>query len=247
MRPTQESLFPKLSMRCSHSLYKQGVFEKVSIKDSPLKDGKLTPVVEKLGLSNFTLEQVKEAHAYAKAKGYVLPTVLQPMYSLVARKGEAELFPTLRALGISIHAYAPIAAGFLVKKEEDIVKGTGRWDPQTSPYAKVLQRNYNRPLLLAFLRSFTALAERTGTSQVSLAYRWVRYNSMLRGDLGDVVIIGASSAAQLEQTLKALEEGPLDDAVVRELNSMWEKAESEAPDDNYVSLMGLIAEGAITF
>ncbi|KAJ9603718.1 hypothetical protein H2200_011904 [Cladophialophora chaetospira] len=201
---------------------------------------------EKLGLSNFTAAQVQEAYAYAKSKGYVLPTVFQGMYSLVARNHESTLFPTLRELGISIQAYSPVAAGFLVKTEDDIIQGKGRWDPST-PFGKVLNRNYNRPSLLEFLRDFTHLSKSTGIGQVELAYRWVRYNSALRADLEDMVIVGASKPEQLEQTLRGLEQGPLEDSIVEKLEAMWKKIEQDAPEDNYVTVMGLLSEGAISF
>jgi aflatoxin B1 aldehyde reductase len=197
-------------------------------------------------LSNFSVAQVQEAHSYCKSKGYVLPTVYQAMYSLVARKNELALFPALRELGMSIQAYSPVAAGFLLKSQDDITQGKGRWDPSTL-YGKLLNRNYNRPSLLQYLQDFTHLANSTGISQAELAYRWVRYNSALRGDLGDSVIIGATKSSQLEETLRGLERGPLEDSIVEKLETMWKQIEADAPDDNYVALMGLISEGVVVF
>ena len=165
------------------------------------------------------------------------------MYSPVARKSEKSLFPTLRELGISIQAYSPIASGFLVKTEADIIQGTGRWNP-AQPYGKTLQKNYNRPSLLEFLRDFIQLAKSNGISQAHLAYRWIRYHSFLRADMGDMVIIGASKPSQLEETLQGLEQGPLNSSIVDKLEAMWKKIEKDAPDDNYVAVTELISEGA---
>ena len=40
-----------------------------------------------------------------KEKGFVQPSVYQGMYNLIARAGEAELFPLLRKHNISFYAY----------------------------------------------------------------------------------------------------------------------------------------------
>ena len=40
-----------------------------------------------------------------KEKGFVQPSVYQGMYNLIARAGEAELFPVLRKHNISFYAW----------------------------------------------------------------------------------------------------------------------------------------------
>lgn len=47
-------------------------------------------------------------------------------------------------------------------------------------------------------------------------------HSLLKRAFGDAIIIGASSAAQLEENLVNLEKGPLPEDVVKALDEGWE-------------------------
>lgn len=177
-------------------------------------------------------------YIYAKSKGYILPTVYQSNYNLVARKNEALLFPTLRDLNISIHAYSPIAGGFLVKTPSQIENGTGRWDP-ASFAGKLYQKLYNKPSYLKYLEDYDKLAVESGAGRVGMAYRWVRYHSTLDGSLGDTIVIGASTPAQLNETLIQLDKGPLDNWVADKLNELWLMVEPDAPVDNFKAFQQL--------
>lgn len=66
-----------------------------------------------------------------------------------------------------------------------------------------------------------------------MAYRWVVYNSVLKPQLGDGVILGASKTTQLEDTLKIIEDGPLNEETAKQIDAIWESVKSEAPHDNY--------------
>lgn len=186
---------------------------------------------ERFGVSNFTAEQVQECYDYAKSKGYVLPTVYQANYNLVARKNETLLFPTLRGLGIRLQVYSPIAGGFLTKTPEQILNPQpgGRWDPSTMT-GRVYNALYNKPTLVEYLRKFDALSKKSGISKSGIAYRWVRFNSELKDD--DVLILGARTLEQLDETLAELKKGPLEPWVVQELEKMWKEIENDAPVNN---------------
>jgi len=66
------------------------------------------------------------------------------------------------------------------------------------------------------------VAKKHGLSEAECALRWIMDHSMLKRELGDAVIIGASSAAQLEENLTNLEKGPLSEEVVKALDEGWE-------------------------
>lgn len=197
----------------------------------------LAGTFDEFGLSNFTGAQVQEVYDTAKSKGYVLPTVYQGNYNLVARTNEETLFPTLRALGIRIQAYSPVAGGFLLKSTEEVAhpEEGGRWD-KSRAIGSLYHKLYNRPELLDYLGRFMALAEKAGISQASLAYRWTRYHSALQD--GDTLIIGASKLKQLETTLDELDKGPLEGWVVDQLEEMGKCIIGVAPADNYIAAMG---------
>ena len=72
------------------------------------------------------------------------------------------------------------------------------------------------------------MAEQEGTTKADLAYRWVRYNSVLKPEYGDAIIIGANSLEQLEQTLAGIEGGPVSEAAAKAIDGIWDGVKSEA-------------------
>ncbi|KAF2647238.1 aflatoxin B1 aldehyde reductase-like protein member 2 [Lophiostoma macrostomum CBS 122681] len=185
----------------------------------------------RLGLSNFTGPEVQEVYDVAKSKGYVLPTVYQGNYNPIARHLDTLLFPTLRKLGIAFYAYSPLAGGFLTKTKEQIDSGVSRFNDQAAGglYVKL----YNRPLLREALGEWNNIAEKEGVSRAELAYRWVGYHSSLKAELGDAVIFGASSHAQIEQTAQWLKKGKLSATAAEDIEKIWESVKAEAPVDNF--------------
>lgn len=188
----------------------------------------------RFGLSNFLPDQVQQAYDICKEKGYVLPSVYQGNYNPVARRIEADLFPLLRKLNMSFFAYSPLAGGFLTKKHEDITNGVsgGRFD-KDSRIGQMYHKLYNKPTLLAALEKWEDIAKDAGVSQAELAYRWVAFNSALKREHGDGIILGASRPSQLENTLEGLEKGPLDGEVVKRIEGVWDTVKDEAPLDNF--------------
>ncbi|KAL6692382.1 Aldo/keto reductase [Trichoderma pleuroticola] len=213
-----------VQMEAIQTLYKQGTFER-------------------FGVSNFTPEQVIEFYNYAKSKDYVLPTVYQSSYSLAVRQNETRLFPTLRKLGISIQAYSPMAGGLLSKTPEYIEAGKGNWDPNTIT-GKIFRDLYYKPSYLKMLEEFGKLSTETGISRSGLAYRWVRYHSALKAELGDEMILGSVNAQQLEEALGELNKGPLEAATVEKLESLWQLIKDDAPIDNLISVRKVVLGSA---
>ncbi|KAL6852090.1 NADP-dependent oxidoreductase domain-containing protein [Trichoderma novae-zelandiae] len=213
-----------VQMEAIQTLYKQGAFEA-------------------FGVSNFTPEQVIEFYDYAKSKGYVLPTVYQSSYSLAVRQNETRLFPTLRKLGISIQAYSPMAGGLLSKTPEYIESGKGNWDP-SSLTGKIFRDLYYKPSYLKMLEDFGNLSEEIGISRSGLAYRWVRYHSALKSEVGDAMILGSVTAQQLEEALAELNKGPLDATAVEKLDGLWQLIKDDAPVDNLSSVRKVVRGAA---
>ena len=185
------------------------------------------------GLSNFTPEETRKIHQYAKENDKVIPTVYQGNYNPVARLYDETLFPLLRELKISFYAYSPLAGGFLVKDAATLKSGgAGRWDPK-SAIGKMYHERYNKPSLIEALEEWESIAKDAGTTKAELAYRWVRYNSPLKAEYGDAIILGATSEKQLEDTLKTVEKGPLDGESVNRIDQLWGRVKAEAPTDNF--------------
>lgn len=188
---------------------------------------------KRFGLSNYKAEDVEKVYNHAKAKGYVLPSVYQGNYSAVARKQEDLLFPTLRKLGIAFYAYSPLAGGFLSKSKEDLEKGSGRFNNPSNAISSLYSGLYVKDSYLKALDEWASIAKDEGVSKADLAYRWVRFNSPLKPEQGDAIIIGASRIEQLKETLDSINGGPLSDNAVKRIDKIWESIAHEAPLDNF--------------
>lgn len=192
---------------------------------------------------------MEKVYNICKEKGYPLPQVYQGNYSAVglnnetlltsdsnceqvARKQETLLFPTLRKLNMAFYAYSPIAGGFLTKTKQDVLDGKGRFDPST-PIGNMYATMYSKPAYLEALEQWEKIAKDEGVSRADLAYRWVKYNSPLKAEHGDAIIIGASSAKQLTETLDSINKGPLSEKAQKAIDGVWETIKHEAPLDNY--------------
>ncbi|KAF2226544.1 aldehyde reductase [Elsinoe ampelina] len=187
---------------------------------------------KRFGLSNYKAEDVEKIYNLAKEKGYPVPQAYQGNYSAVARLQETVLFPVLRKLNISFYAYSPIAGGFLTKTAEDIEKGAGRFD-KNSPIGAMYHGMYAKPAYIKALKEWASIAEEVGISKAELAYRWVRFNSPLKPEYGDAIIIGGRTIDQVTQTLAGLNNGPLPDSALKRIDAVWDTIKHEAPLDNY--------------
>jgi len=185
----------------------------------------------RFGLSNYSVEDVQKVYDACSAKGYVLPTVYQGNYSPVARKQETLLFPTLRKLNMAFYAYSPLAGGFLTKTAQQIKEGAGRFGPEA--LGGMYRQMYGKDSYLEALSKWEVVAKEEGCSRAELAYRWVAYNSPLKKEYGDAIIVGASRVEQLEDTLTGLEKGKLSEKACKGIDDIWETIKHEAPLDNY--------------
>ncbi|KAF9693875.1 hypothetical protein EKO04_008547 [Ascochyta lentis] len=191
---------------------------------------------ERFGLSNFLPDDVRKIHAYAQSKSGVVPSVYQGNYNAFARTIERDLFPVLRELSMAFYAYSPIAGGFFAKHPDDLEnkKAAGRFDTSTIS-GQMYNTMYNKPTTIEALRQWRRIAEQAGDSSINMAYRWAVFNSKLDAGAGDAIIIGASRPAQLEQTLSALDAGPLKAETVEQIEELWMLIEKDAPLDNWHS------------
>ena len=98
---------------------------------------------------------------------------------------------------------------------------------------------YGKESLYQALDEWAEIANDAGISKAALAYRWIAYHSALKRENGDAIILGASKVGQLEESLEAIERGPLDEKTVERVDAIWSKVEHEAPLDNYNSFASL--------
>jgi L-glyceraldehyde 3-phosphate reductase len=147
------------------------------------------------GISSYSSEKTTEAAAILAQLGTPL-LIHQPSYSMINRWLERDrLLDTLEAVGAGCIAFSPLAQGLLTDRYLDGVPVDSRAAEGTS-----LQRSMLTESNMAKVRGLTAIAQRRGQSVAQLALAWA-----LRDQRMTSLVLGASSVAQLEANLAALE------------------------------------------
>lgn len=169
-----------------------------------------------LGVSNLMPDMLSEWLQIADNEGYIQPSVFQGQYNLLCRSYEETLFPLLRQHNMTFNAYSPLAGGFLLGNfTSEGVQAGSRFAS-----ANLYTRWYNTPLLHEAVRKLKEISKRTKIGMDELSLRWLAHHSALRA--GDGIILGASKLAHVETSTAQLAKGPLDKAIVDELDDLWE-------------------------
>lgn len=159
-----------------------------------------------VGISNYDPEQTRAAAA-ALAEHKVPLTIHQPRYNMFDRHIERGLFPVLSELGIGSIVFSPLAQGLLTDRYLNGIPEGSR--AANSPF---LSANNITDEYLDRARALTAIAQQRGQSLAQLALNWV-----LRVPEVTSALIGASSVAQLENNLAALDFPALTDEEIAEI------------------------------
>lgn len=169
--------------------------------DTPLEEtmGALDTAVRQgkalyAGLSNYSAEETREAAAILKDLGTPL-LIHQPRYSMLDRRPEGGLLTALDELGVGSIAYSPLEQGILTDRYLNGIPAGSR-AAGDSPF---LTADAVTPVLVERLRALDALARERGQSLAQLALAWV-----LRGGRLTSAVVGASSVAQLENSVRAV-------------------------------------------
>lgn len=183
----------------------------------------------RFGISNYTFAETKEILELCDTHALLKPAVYQGLYNALHRAIEPELLPLLREHGVALYAFNPLAGGALTgaygaSSDLDSFGGKGgRFDRETAQGKGYIARYWNEDMFEAVERVGRVAAEwgiEGGVAECAL--RWMMHHSQLRNEAGDAVVIGASSAAQLEGNLVAMEKGVLPREVVRAFEEGWE-------------------------
>jgi len=124
--------------------------------------------IKAVGVSNYSVEQMREAHASLAKRGIPLASN-QVEYSLLHRKPEVDgVLDACRELGITLMAYSPLAGGLL----------TGKYSAQNRPggfFRRILPQ-YNRKTLAAIqpvIKLLREIGERYLKTPSHVALRWL--------------------------------------------------------------------------
>jgi len=174
-----------------------------------VKRGRIAAV----GVSNYSAEQMRDAHQILAARGVPL-AVNQVRYSLLSRQIESQgIITTARELGVTILAYSPLAQGLLTGKYTIDSAETPTGGRKIDPRFKKEGLEKIAPVI-SLLRNFGEKYDRT-PAQVAL--NWL----IAQGNV--IPIAGVKTAEQVRQNAGALGWRLSDDEVgeLEEVSRPW--------------------------
>ena len=155
------------------------------------------------GISSYSAERTREAAAILRDLGTPL-LIHQPSYSMLNRwveAGDPSLLEVLEDEGVGCIAFSPLAQGMLTDRYLDGIPEDSRAAQGKSLDPAMLSEDN-----LTHVRALAGIAADRGQSLAQLALSWV-----LRDQRVTSVLIGASSVAQLDDNLAAVDGPPLTD------------------------------------
>jgi L-glyceraldehyde 3-phosphate reductase len=168
--------------------------ETMGALDTAVRQGKALYV----GISSYGAERTREAAAILRELR--TPFVLhQPSYSMLNRWIEPALLDALEEVGVGCIVFAPLAQGLLTDKYLEGVPGGSRASRPGTLDPSILTDEVR-----ARLQALNEIAGRRGQTLAQLALQWA-----LRDRRVTSALVGASSVAQLEANVAAVDGPPL--------------------------------------
>jgi L-glyceraldehyde 3-phosphate reductase len=177
--------------------------ETMGALDSAVRQGKALYV----GISSYSAAKTVEAAEILRGLGTPL-LIHQPSYSLINRWIEPELLDVLEAEGVGCICFSPLAQGILTDKYLDGIPEGSRASRESSLSPDLLTEE-----TLDKVRALNEIAAGRGQSLAQMAVAWT-----LRDPRITSTLVGASSVAQLEANVAALERLDFADDELREID-----------------------------
>jgi L-glyceraldehyde 3-phosphate reductase len=178
--------------------------------DTAVRQGKALYV----GVSSYSPQRTEEAARLLRGLGTPL-LIHQPSYSMFNRWIEHGLLDVLDREGVGCIVFSPLAQGLLTTKylegiPADSRVARGQYFPADMISGEILSR----------IRALNEIADRRGQTLAQLAVAWA-----LRDERITSALIGASSVAQLEQNVAALDRLEFDPSELAEIDRYAQDAD----------------------
>ncbi|MFN8310641.1 MAG: aldo/keto reductase [Chitinophagales bacterium] len=171
------------------------IVETVRAMDHLIRQGKIMY----WGTSEWSAQQITEAHYWAERHHLTPPVMEQPQYNMFERKKvERDYLPLYKTFGLGTTIWSPLASGLLTGKYTNEIPADSRLNLQNMLWLK--DRAMGETEKHDKVRQLDALAKEMGLPLLHMALCWCLKNPNV-----STVILGASKVAQLEENLKCLE------------------------------------------
>lgn len=147
------------------------------------------------GTSEWPAERIEQAFQCAQKLNCIPPSMEQPQYNMLVRnRFEVEYAPLYKQHAIGTTIWSPLASGIL----------TGKYNEQIPAGSRLAEQEWLRdnltPQVISTVKRLAVVAKELDSSLAQLAIAWCLKNPNV-----STVILGATSVAQLEENLGALD------------------------------------------
>ena len=171
------------------------------------------------GTSEWSAQEIMEAHMVAKDFKLIGPTMEQPQYNLFTRsKVELEYSQIYKTVGLGTTIWSPLASGMLTDRYLNGVPSDSRLNREELGWLKdktLTNEHLNKT------KQLKDIADGLGIKLSQLAIAWCAQNPNV-----STVILGASKVSQLKENLEALDILPY---LTDELNKQIDKIMENKP------------------
>lgn len=153
------------------------------------------------GTSEWSAQQLMEAHSVARQYNLIPPTMEQPEYNMFHRyRVEVEYGRLYDAIGLGTTIWSPLASGLLTGKYNDGIPDQSRLKLPGYEWLRKMFESDTWQQRLDKVRTLTRTAEEMGTNMARLAIAWCLKNPNI-----STVITGASRPEQVVDNMSAME------------------------------------------
>jgi voltage-dependent potassium channel beta subunit len=169
------------------------------------------------GTSEWSAQQLMEAHSVARQYNLIPPTMEQPQYHMFHRyRFEVEYGRLYDTIGLGTTIWSPLASGLLTGKYNNGIPEDSRVNLPGYEWLRKMFESEEGQKRLQSVRELVPIAEELGTTMPRLAIAWCLKNPNV-----STVITGASKVAQVEENMKALDLVPqLTDDVMAKIEAV---------------------------
>lgn len=157
------------------------------------------------GTSEWSSEQIRDAHHIARRERLVPPTMEQPQYNMFHRERvEKEYLALYTELGLGTTIWSPLSSGLLTGKYSEGIPPKSR---AALPAYRWIRRRFESPegrLQIEKAKELVGLASELGLPLPRLALAWCLKNPYV-----STVITGASKPEQVAENMQALDALPV--------------------------------------
>ncbi len=156
------------------------------------------------GTSEWSAQQIMEAHSTARQYNLIPPTMEQPEYNMFHRyRFEVEYGRLYDTIGLGTTIFSPLASGLLTGKYNQGKPADTRINLPGYEWLKEAFESEEGQQRIQKVRELSHIANELGTTMPRLALAWCIKNPHV-----STVITGASKVSQVEDNMKALDVVP---------------------------------------